>query len=192
MTKGMKNGQICAYSMQRDKMKSESGVSGNAPKNSSTSLCANTANENFRDDSNTRAISLHGAGENMCAPQATTRKEGADMTDDKKAPFEHSTSALDAYGASLNFEDRIASFDLELIERIRVELDVPEDEWMEYLKMLYILMVSFVDAGWGLSPLQQACGKDDEIVDQGSKAELGVVSCQATTLCENFSNKAAE
>jgi hypothetical protein len=53
-------------------------------------------------------------------------------------------------------------------------------------------MVSFVDAGWGLSPLQQACGKDDEIVDQGSKAELGVVSCQATTLRENFNNKAAE
>jgi len=114
------------------------------------------------------------------------------MTDDENAPFEHSPSALDAYGVSLNFEDRIASFDLELIERIRVELDVPEDEWMEYLKMLYILMVSFVDAGWGLSPFQQACGKDDEIVDQGSKAELGVVSCQAITLRENFNNKAAE
>jgi hypothetical protein len=52
------------------------------------------------------------------------------------ARVEHSPSALDAYGVSLNFEDRIASFDLELIERIRVELDVPEDEWMEYLKML--------------------------------------------------------
>ena len=39
--------------------------------------------------------------------------------------------------------------------------DVPEDQKRELIQTLWSIVVSFVDMGFGLTPVPQSCGQDD-------------------------------
>lgn len=88
----------------------------------------------------------------------------------------------------LNF----AGFDLQerfdasarLVVRVDVEkyqafldgADLTDAQREEFLQALWSIMVSFVELGFGVSPMQEGCGKNREIGAQGAKDSFNAVS----------------
>ena len=55
------------------------------------------------------------------------------------------------------------SFDYEKYAPYLEDADLTEEQKREFLETLWSIMVSFVDLGFGIHPVQQVCGQEDEI-----------------------------
>ena len=67
----------------------------------------------------------------------------------------------------------VLTLDITLYERYLEEADLSADERRAFLEALWSIIVSFVDLGFGVHPLQQA-GLDPFCGQNGSKAHLDV------------------
>ena len=56
--------------------------------------------------------------------------------------------------------------------------DISEDQKREMIEALWSIMVSFVDLGFGIHPIQQACGKDISLAEMPA---VDVVNLPDTT-----------
>lgn len=54
--------------------------------------------------------------------------------------------------------------------------DMTEAQKEEFLQALWSIIVSFVELGFGVHPLQEVCGKTPEIEGQGAKDAFDAVS----------------
>lgn len=145
--------------MQRDKMKGESGVSGNVPEDSSTSLWTDTANAKFKGNKTARAKRLHDAGDVMRAPQAMVRKEDAAMTDDSDNRRGDICAAFEA-AAKPSVE-----IDVEKYQALLDDPDLSDTQKEEIMHALWMVMMAFVDLGFGVHPAQEVCGKPEQTLD---------------------------
>ena len=67
--------------------------------------------------------------------------------------------------------------------------DVQKDQIVD---ALWKIIVCFVDLGFGMSPLQQACGKLEETGDEGGIWGQRILDFEHGELSENFNKQAAE
>ena len=52
--------------------------------------------------------------------------------------------------------------------------DIPEAQKRELIEALWAIMVSFVDLGFGIHPVQQACGQDISLAELPAADVLGL------------------
>lgn len=67
------------------------------------------------------------------------------------------------------------------VEKYQSYLDgsgMSDAEKEEFLQALWSIIVSFVELGYGVHPLQEVCGKTPEIEGQGAKAAFDGVSSE--------------
>ncbi|MHA3976479.1 hypothetical protein ACW9UR_02230 [Halovulum sp. GXIMD14794] len=65
------------------------------------------------------------------------------------------------------------------VEKYQAYLDgsgLSDAQKEDFLQALWSIMVSFVELGFGVSPLQEVCGKTSEISPQGAKDTFNAVS----------------
>ncbi|MDG1168142.1 MAG: hypothetical protein P8N14_03015 [Sulfitobacter sp.] len=55
--------------------------------------------------------------------------------------------------------------------------DMTEVQKEEFLQALWSIIVSFVDLGFGVHPLQAVCGENADYDSKAAKSEFDVVSC---------------
>lgn len=65
----------------------------------------------------------------------------------------------------------VFTVDVERYQTYLDETDMSEAQKAEFLQSLWQVMVSFVELGFGVHPLQEVCGKDAGIGTQSSDAE---------------------
>lgn len=63
----------------------------------------------------------------------------------------------------------VLEFDAEEFWHFVESYDLSDDEKREYLEVIWSIIVSFVDLGFGIHPVQKACGK---LTDNFSKTAL--------------------
>ncbi|MEM5474816.1 hypothetical protein [Pacificibacter sp. AS14] len=61
--------------------------------------------------------------------------------------------------------------------------DISEDQKREMIEALWSIMVSFVDLGFGIHPVQQACGKDISLAEMPTADVLNL--SDTTTVFEH-------
>lgn len=67
------------------------------------------------------------------------------------------------------------------VEKYQAYLDgsgMTEAQKEEFLQAMWSIIVSFVELGFGVHPLQEVCGKTPEIDGQGAKAAFDAVSSE--------------
>jgi len=67
------------------------------------------------------------------------------------------------------------------VEKYQAYLDgsgMTEAQKEEFLQAMWAIMVSFVELGFGVHPLQEVCGQTPEIGSQGAKAAFDAVSSE--------------
>lgn len=77
-------------------------------------------------------------------------------------------------------------FDAKEFAHYLEECDLTEDEKIEYLKVIWGIVLQFVDLGFGLHPIQQACGQDDEICLKSALTAPDSVYSDYPILSEDF------
>ena len=74
------------------------------------------------------------------------------------------------------------------VEKYQSYLDgsgMSDAEKEEFLQALWSIIVSFIELGFGVHPLQEVCGKTPEIEGQGAKAAFDGVSSEQPENNEN-------
>lgn len=75
-----------------------------------------------------------------------------------------------------NTEDNSAppklTIDWDLYQDFLEDTDLTDDQKREFIETLWSIMVSFVDLGFGIHPLQQACGQMDEMCTADSSSVI--------------------
>lgn len=187
-----KKHEICAYSMQRDKIKGESEVAGVGPESASTQRCADTASDTFRGKLDERHP--HGWDEPARKRVTCVGKEDVAMTD-KTFSDAHDGAPLvtKALGATLEAPPQsIIKID---VAKYQAWLDDPalsDQQREQILEALWQIIVCFVDLGFGVSPLDDACGKLEETEGFRRQTGPGVVDSEPHTLSETFNEIAAK
>lgn len=80
---------------------------------------------------------------------------------------------------------RIVTVDVEKYQAYLDDSGMTDAEKTAYLEALWSLIVSFVELGFGVHPLQEVCGKTPEIEGQGAKAAFDGVSSEQPENNEN-------
>lgn len=73
---------------------------------------------------------------------------------------------------------RIVTVDVEKYQSYLDGSGMSDAEKEEFLQALWSIIVSFVELGFGVHPLQEVCGKTPEIEGQGAKAAFDGVSSE--------------
>ncbi|WP_223424864.1 hypothetical protein [Tateyamaria pelophila] len=74
------------------------------------------------------------------------------------------------------------------VERYQAYLDgsdLSDAEKAEFLQTLWQIIVSFVDLGFGVHPLQEVCGKESGTVSDGAKADSDGVCSKEPEIEDN-------
>lgn len=79
----------------------------------------------------------------------------------------------------------ILTVDVEKYQAFLDGADMSEAQKEEFLQALWSIMVSFVDLGFGVHPLQEVCEKDAISESRTPKSEFDVVSSADQENCEN-------
>ncbi|MFA5581623.1 MAG: hypothetical protein WDA25_06685 [Paracoccaceae bacterium] len=69
------------------------------------------------------------------------------------------------------------------VERYQAYLDDPglsNEQKQEFLHALWSIIVTFVDLGFGVHPVQEVCGKDAQNGSDSIKQEFDAVSCDSS------------
>lgn len=174
--------EICAYSMRRAKIEGESGFS-------STSMPPETASDISKGiDGNNRP---QGADQWQGTPETWVGKEGAAMTD--KNTDQASDSIASELGVAL---EKAPQKSLQIdVAKYQAMLDAPDlsaSQKEQVIKALWQIIACFVDLGYGVSPLQLACGEREENAESSGEEQTDVVGSEATTLTAEFNMHAAE
>ena len=90
-------------------------------------------------------------------------------------------------------------FDPALFEGDLTECDITEEQRLQFLRILWDIMVACADAGWGIAPTQAICGQliqtaFEETPDSPSALESGINDNDAlsTKFAESCQQKGGE
>ncbi|MCB1451415.1 MAG: hypothetical protein KDJ67_15120 [Nitratireductor sp.] len=75
----------------------------------------------------------------------------------------------------------------EFVHHLR-EYDLSDDEKIEYLQTIWSIVLQFVDLGFGLHPIQQACGQKENSDLVCGIADSDALYLPHSTLCEDFTS----
>lgn len=176
--------QICTSQARGAKMKGESG-------DSSALKLSNTASEHLWDEK--KREHPHGADESLCASTTSAYKGGAEMARDKETGFETAPTLGKALGMALEESPRkTLQVDTAKYQEYLDDPDLSNEQKEQIVEALWTIIIAFVDLGYGVSPLQEACGKLSEINDESGETDDDLLRVDADTLTQTFSNHAAE
>lgn len=101
------------------------------------------------------------------------------MNDPKNPIHEHDpTSLTDATTEKLAIQ-----FDAREFAHFLADIDVSEAQKLEYIETIWTIILHFIDMGFGIHPLQQACGQFDEPGALCAVAESGMVESPHSDFC---------
>ena len=73
---------------------------------------------------------------------------------------------------------RTLTLDVDRYQKYLDDADLSEAQKQDVLEALWSIIVSFVDLGFGVHPVQRACGQLPEIASQSSNQVVDVVNCK--------------
>lgn len=110
-----------------------------------------------------------------------------------KKDFENAPDLAKELGLALEKSaQRAVEIDVEKYQAWLDDPDLTDDQKEQMITALWQIITAFVDLGFGVHPLQQACGKLTETEAERSADQEAMVSCKADTLTDTFNNFAAE
>jgi hypothetical protein len=89
----------------------------------------------------------------------------------------NTTERGDAFEATHAPPKPTLTVDVEKYQAFLDGADMTETQKEEFLQSLWSIIVSFVDLGFGVQPLQEVCGEDADCDSKTAKSEFDVVSC---------------
>ncbi len=89
----------------------------------------------------------------------------------------NTTERGDAFAAVSAPPKPTLTVDVEKYQAFLDGADMTEVQKEEFLQALWSIIVSFVDLGFGVHPLQAVCGEDADCDSKTAKSEFDVVSC---------------
>lgn len=75
------------------------------------------------------------------------------------------------------------------VEKYQAYLDDPslsDEQRAEIIQALWTIITAFVELGFGVHPVQQACGQLENALDPSKGADSDVIECEDTDLREEF------
>lgn len=75
---------------------------------------------------------------------------------------DHTNETLHAPPGAYDYQSNRVEFDLEKYRHYLEDEDLSEKQKLELLHALWMIMTSFVDLGFSIHPVQQACGQIEE------------------------------
>ena len=134
----------------------------------------------------------HGAADNPFMPEIVAGKEGVEMTG-KDETLAEAPALSKALGMALEAAPRkTLTLDTAKYQEMLDDPSLSEAQKEQIIEALWKIIVCFVDLGFGVSPLEDACGQLTQSDDQGHDAGGDVVSSRDHTLSETFNDVAAE
>ena len=106
------------------------------------------------------------------------------MTADQNHRF--TQAAVEALPAMADEPARLLQVDVDQFQHHLDGADLTEEEKRQYLEAVWAIIVSFVDLGFGVHPLQQACGQVDRIAAPGPETDHDGVNLNDQDLSEQF------
>ncbi|MCB2014876.1 MAG: hypothetical protein KDE67_08265 [Sphingobium sp.] len=77
-------------------------------------------------------------------------------------------------------------FDAREYAHFLADLDLTEAQKLEYIETLWTIVLHFIDMGFGIHPIQQACGQFSENLALCPDADSDVVKSLHSHLCNDF------
>lgn len=77
-------------------------------------------------------------------------------------------------------------FDAREFAHFLADLDLPDAQKLEYIETLWTIILHFIDMGFGIHPIQQACGQFDDDAALCGDADSDVVKSPHHHLCNDF------
>lgn len=133
------------------------------------------------------------AEQKCCAPDENARKEGAKMTSDDWKVAEQSSKMDETLQFSLRNEpSKSVEIDVEKYQAYLDDPDLSDEERKQLVHLIWQIMMAFVDLGFGVHPVQQACGKTTENTDNAGNRDSSMLNSKPTTLSDEFNSIVAE
>lgn len=112
------------------------------------------------------------------------------MIDDgriEKNKDENSVFGNDSLAESFDASARpIVTVDVKKYQSWIDDSDLSEEKKEEFLQALWSIVVAFVELGFGVHPLQEACGQNSETVSQKPKEDFDLVTSKRSDETENI------
>jgi len=77
------------------------------------------------------------------------------------------------------------------VQRYQQYLDdsgMSDAEKQSFIEALWVIVIGFVDLGFGVHPLQEVCGQNPQGVDQQDARAEGSVECKQTRPSQTFND----
>jgi hypothetical protein len=84
----------------------------------------------------------------------------------------------------------IVTVDYERYAHFLEEADLTEKQTREFLQIIHNIIISFIDLGFGVHPLQQACGQGENNPSKTASSTQSVLDYPDKLLAENFEDVA--
>ena len=92
--------------------------------------------------------------------------------------------ALEAAVSDAPDARRTLQVDMEKNQALLEDVDIPEDHKKQMIEALWSIVVAFVEIGYGVHPVQQACGKVNENKDKAVIAERDSLYCDESLIAK--------
>ncbi|WP_299724856.1 hypothetical protein [uncultured Tateyamaria sp.] len=126
-------------------------------------------------------------------PKTSVGKESATMTEYNDVTVEDESKLSDALDAALEKAPmKSVGIDVEKYQAYLDDPDLSDEEREQLVLLIWQIMMAFVDLGFGVHPVQQACGQVPESVDETGNRDSSMLSSSSTTLSDTFNHIAAE
>ena len=77
-------------------------------------------------------------------------------------------------------------FDAREFAHFLAEVDATEAQKLEYIETLWTIVLQFIDMGFGIHPIQQACGQFDEGTALCGGTDSDMVELPHSDFCKDF------
>jgi hypothetical protein len=77
-------------------------------------------------------------------------------------------------------------FDAQEFAHFLAESDLTEAQKLEYIQTIWTIALQFIDMGFGIHPLQQACGQFDDAELLCGIADSNALDSPHSDICKNF------
>jgi len=77
-------------------------------------------------------------------------------------------------------------FDAKEFAHFLDDSDLTEEQKLEYIQTVWQIVLQFIDMGFGIHPIQQACGQFDEAAALCGDADSDMVESPHSDFCKDF------
>jgi hypothetical protein len=77
-------------------------------------------------------------------------------------------------------------FDAQEFAHFLAESDLTHEQKLEYIQTIWGIVLQFIDLGFGIHPVQQACGQFDDAAALCSDADSDMVEFSHSDFCKDF------